>query len=143
MAINSQGSSILHDNGNSPGAYTAIEEVSSINGPQGTASLIDVSHLGSSRKEYLQGLADDGQIQITANFIAGAQQMDLKRMFNENADPEAFLIQIPTDSTKTAYHKFYFSALVMKWSITDGVDAKVVLDMTLQTSGGVTYVAPS
>jgi hypothetical protein len=143
MAINSQGSSILHDNGNSPGGYVALEEVTTINGPDGSASLIDVSHLGSTRKEYLQGLADDGQIQIECNFIAGAQQMDMKRMFNENADPEAFQIQIPTDSTKTAFHKFFFNGIVMKWATSEGVDAKVKLDITLQTTGGVTYVAPA
>lgn len=142
MAINSQGSKILlgADPDVSPIVYNAIEEVTSINGPDGSLNLIDTSHLGSTGKEYLPGLADNGTIQLAMNFTAGTRQMDLFDLFNGSADPQAFRIQIPTDSTRTQFHTFDFMAIVTRWSIADAVDSKVSLNVTLQTTGGVEYV---
>ena len=143
MAINSQGSTIGHDAGHSPGEYVLIENVKSITGPQGTAALIDVSNLSSTAKEYMPGLGDAGQVQIVCQFTAGPQQMDLFRMFQTNADPEAFQIRIPTTSAKTAFHTFNFTGIVIKWDTAEAVDAAVVLNITLQSSRAVTYVAPA
>jgi len=139
MAINSQGSQILHDSGGSPHAFAAIEQVKSITGPQGKANLIDVSHLGSTSKEYLAGLGDSGQIQLSCLFTGGTEQMDLRRMFTTTADAEAFLIKIPTTSAKTQFHQFGFNAVVLSWDLTESVDAAVVLNVTLQVTGAVSY----
>lgn len=139
MAINSQGSRILHVGLGSPGDYQALEQVTSIGGPNGTLSLIDVSHLGSTRKEYLPGLADNGQISLTCNFTAGEKQMQMFDLFNSSADPTAFRIEIPSTSARTNYHRFSFLAIVMKWALTDGVDKKVDLSIDIQTTGGLTY----
>lgn len=140
MAINSQGSQILHDaGGGSPTSYNAVEQVKSITGPQGTANLIDVSHLGSTAKEYLPGLADSGQVQLVCQFIGGSEQMDLRRMFDNTADAEHFMIKIPTSSLKTNFHTFAFDAVVIKWDLAESVDAAVVLNVTLQVSGAVNY----
>lgn len=139
MAINSQGSQFLHSGPGSPASYVAIEEVISIGGPQGTATLIDVSHLGSTRKEYLQGLADNGAVQLSCNFTGATKQMDMFTMFNTTADPEQFMLKIPSDSTKTTFHTFVFDGIVTKWELADATDAKVTLAITVQTTGGVTY----
>lgn len=143
MAINSQGTRISHDIGASPTNYQYIEQVTSITGPSGTANLIDVSHLTSTRKEYLPGLADNGQLQMECNFVGGAasQQIDLLRMFNTNADAENFLLEVPKSSALTSYHKFAFQGIVTKWDTAESVDGKVKLSITLQTTGGVTYTA--
>jgi hypothetical protein len=142
MAINSQGSKLQHSGPGSPAAYVDLEEVTSIGGPDGSLNLIDVSHLGSSRKEYLPGLADNGTIQVEANFTGETKQMDMFDLFNNTSDPEPFRILIPTDSTRTSFHQFDFLGIVSKWSVADAVDSKVKLTMTIQTTGGVTYTAP-
>lgn len=141
MAINSQGSKLLHSGPGSPSDYAELEEVKSIGGPQGTLNVIDVSHLGSTRKEYLPGLADNGQVQVVCQFTGGTEQMAMFDLFNNTSDPEQFQIQIPTDSTKTSFHKFDFLAIVTKWELSDAVDTAVQLTITLQTTGGVTYTA--
>jgi hypothetical protein len=145
MAINSQGSRILHADVSaspdpSPLVYAAIEEVTQINGPDGSLNLIDVSHLGSTAKEYLPGLADAGTIQLAMNATMETKQLHLKDMFDGSSDPEPFRIQIPTDSTRTQFHTFDFLGIVTRWSLADAVDSKVTLNVTLQTSGGVEYV---
>lgn len=143
MALNSQGSKISHASAASPTDFQAIEEVTSISGPNGTLSLIDVSHLGSTRKEYLPGLADNGTIDVECNFTAGTQQMLLFDMFNASSDPEGFLIEVPTDSTRTTFYEFSFQGIMSKWALGDAVDSKVKLTMTIQTTGGVTFNAPT
>jgi hypothetical protein len=139
-ALNSQGTRIYHSASLSPSSFSKVENATNIAGPDGTAPLIDVSTLESTRKEYLAGLGDSGQLQIDANFTAATQQMDLKRMFDNTADAEAFALQIPTDSTKTLYHTFQFNAVVTKWSLKASVNNKVDLSITIQTTGGVTYI---
>jgi hypothetical protein len=143
VAINSQGSKLGHAaSGASPTTFNYVEEVTSISGPNGTLNLIDVSHLLSTRKEYLPGLADNGTIDVECNFTAGTEQMLLFDMFNTSADPEEFQIEVPTDSTRTQFHKFRFFGIMSKWSLGDAVDSKVKLSMTIQTTGGVNYLAP-
>jgi hypothetical protein len=141
MALNSQGSRIKHaSSGVSPSVYTAIEEVVSINGPDGTANLIDVSHLQSTRKEYLQGLADNGSISLECNFTGGTKQMELYDLFNNTSDAEEYKLEIPSSSAKTNFHTFVFDAIVTKWSVAPSTDDKVKLSITLQTTGGVSYL---
>lgn len=140
MAINSQGSKISHASAaSSPSNFQQIEEVTDITGPDGTAPLIDVSHLQSTRKEYLPGLADNGSITLSCNFTGGTQQMDMYRMFNTTADPEEFKLEIPATAAKTTFHTFTFLGIVTKWSVSAKVDSKATLSITLQTTGGVTY----
>ena len=141
MALNSQGSRISHaPSAVSPSVYAQIEEVTSISGPDGTANLIDVSHLGSTRKEYLQGLADNGSIQLECNYTGGTKQQDLYDLFNETADAEEYKLEIPSTSAKTNFHTFTFQAVVTKWSLSAAFDNKVTLSVTLQTTGGVNYL---
>ncbi len=143
MALNSQGSKISHAGANSPTDFQNIEEVKSISGPNGTLSLLDASHLQSTRKEYLPGLADNGTIDIECNYVAGTQQMLLFDMFNNTGDPENFLIEVPTDSTRTSFYEFAFAGIMSKWALGDAVDSIVKLTMTIQTTGGVTFNAPT
>ena len=139
-ALNSQGSKIYHSASLSPSAFSKIENVTNIQGPDGTAPLIDVSTLESTRKEYLSGLGDSGQMQIDCNFTAGTQQLDIKRMFDNTADAESFALQIPTDSTKSLFHTFQFLAVCTKWGLKAAVNNKVDLSMVIQTTGGVSYI---
>lgn len=139
MAINSQGSYVDHNDGSSPSVWGVLEEVTSIQGPDGSAAQIDTTHLLSTGKEYLPGLGDPGQLQLECNFTAGTKQMALKAMFDANSDPQPFRVHIPTTSAKTNYHVFSFLALVSKWSLNEAVDDKAKLSIALKISGAVNY----
>lgn len=139
MALNSQGSKFSFQNAGSPGDWQDLEQTTSIGGPDGTLNLIDVSHLQSTRKEYLPGLADNGTISLECNFTAGEAQMRLFDFFNNTSDPFPCRIKIPTTSAKVNAHTFLFDGIVSKWSLADAVDDKVKLSITIQTTGGVSY----
>lgn len=137
MAIKSQQSSIsvylaaaMHD----------IEEVTNITGPDGKAKLIETTHLKSTGKEYLQGLADWGAISLDCNFTGGTYQMLLRTMYATQASATTFRIKVPTGAG--TYHVWTFLAIVTSWNIDLKTDDKTDLKITLQVSGAVTYSAP-
>ena len=70
-ALESQGMAIKRGDGASPEVFTTIPEVRSINGPDGSASEIDVSDLSSTSREFRMGLQDEGSITLDMMFIPG------------------------------------------------------------------------
>lgn len=143
MALKAQQSyiEVLDDTLGSPGTFTEIEEVNNITGPDGKAKLIDTTHLRSAGKEYLQGIADFGQISLDMNFTGEPEQMFLRDMYSSQSPAKQFRIRIPDDVT-AFHHVFYFNAIVTSWNLDLKTDDKAGLKCTLQVSGGVTYTAP-
>lgn len=136
MALKAQQSYIQVDNV----GLQEIEEVNNITGPDGKAKLIDTTHLRSTGKEYLQGLADFGQISLDMNFKGATQQMFLRTMYATQSDAKTFRIKVPDGAS---YHVFTFLAIVTSWNLDLKTDDKVGLKATLQVTGGVTYTAPN
>ena len=133
MALKAQQSVIqVNDSG-----YKAIEEVVNITGPDGKAKLIDTTNLGSTGKEYLQGIADFGQISLDCNFTGGTEQMFLRTQYSTQAALIGYKILVP-DGTGLN-HTFSFNAIVSAWNLDLKTDDKVGLKVTLQVSGSVTY----
>lgn len=141
MARQTQQSRILHSGPGSPATYTEIEQVVTISGPDGQASNIDCTHLRSTAKEYLAGLADFGQITLTCNYTGGTKQIDMFNMYTSHSDPEPFALELPTSAAATTFDIFAFNASVTQWALSVGVDDKQVLNMTLKITGSVTRTA--
>lgn len=144
MALHSQQTVIKMTNGDSPETFTEIEEVVSISGPDGTANLIDTTHLRSTGKEYLAGLADYGKIALEMNFTGGTKQMAMRAKYAAQAAAHAYRIEIPAGhaASPADVHSFAFNAIVLSWTTGETVDGKVTLAVSLQISGAVTYTGP-
>lgn len=50
---------------------TAVGAVTGLNGPNGRANVIDMTHSQSLAKEKMMGLADEGEISVGVNFWPG------------------------------------------------------------------------
>ncbi len=137
MAITGQGS-IIYLGAGSPTVYTAIEQVVTIAGPQQSQNLIDSSHLSSTSKEYILGLADGGTIQLTCNFVGGAlsNQIALKTALDNGSSALEFKIKTPTAPGASTYHQFVFRAVVNQWQLNLPTDGKAELTVGLQLTGG-------
>ncbi|CAB4195997.1 hypothetical protein UFOVP1299_48 [uncultured Caudovirales phage] len=129
-AIATQGTTFFIGAAASP--LTQILEVNSFTGIDGSASLIDVTHLSSLAKEKRKGLLDNGKFSLTCNFLA--------------ADPGQVLLQAARASS-SAYHfrvilsdstQYDMQVLVMSAPISGGVDSKVGMNFTLEITGAVT-----
>ena len=66
--ITSQGTTIGIGDGASPEVYTSIPQVTSIGGPDGSASEINVTNLSSTAQEFILGLKDEGSISLDLVF---------------------------------------------------------------------------
>lgn len=145
MALKAQQSRILVETGGSP-TLVEIEEVNNITGPDGKAKLIDTTHLRSTGKEYLRGIADFGQISLDMNFTDNAPgQIFLRDMYitqlGPTAEPKHFRIMVPA-SDGSSFHVFDFLAICTSWNLDLKTDDKAGLKATIQVTGAVDYTPP-
>lgn len=136
--IRSQGSSIWRqDPTASPiTTYVRIGQVTSISGPSGAASTIDVTHLASTGREFLQALPDFGTVQLSVIFdnkTASLQHDDLWDDFNTGTTRD-FQIRLSNSPQTT----FTFQAFVQEMPISIEIDDKVGATITLKVTGAVT-----
>lgn len=116
-----------------PTTWSAIANVRSFSGFDGSASEIDVTNLSSVAKEFRLGLVDPGMftIEIDQN-NADAGQMAL-RAAQVSGGITQFKLTLPNAETAT------FSAFVKKFSTQGGVDAVVRSSVDMRITGAVTW----
>lgn len=130
-AIEAQGMLIQRFNGAN---YETIPEVKSFTGPGGSAAVIDVTDLQSLAKEKRMGLADEGQLQLTINYIPDDEVHAALRADREARTETEFKI-VFTDDAETEWE---FSAFVTGFSVSGSVDAVVEAQVTLEITGPIT-----
>lgn len=133
-ALEAQGMVIKLSNGASPEVYTAIGEITSIGGPDGSASEIDVTDLSSTSKEFKMGINDEGSVTLEGMFIPTDTQHAALRTHKSARTLANFQI-VFTDSPVTTWS---FSAYVTGLSISASVDAALTGSITLRITGDIT-----
>ena len=114
---------------------TDVGEITSFNGPGGSASIIDVSHLGSTRREKRMGLPDEGQISFDLNLVpndAGQGKLRDARAARDLKGGELYL----TDDSGTILS---FDCYCTQFSIQGSVDDKIQGSVTLEVTGVVNW----
>ncbi len=137
MALESQGMWVTFStsSANNTATSAAIEEVNSVNGPSGSANVIDVTHLQSTAKEKLIGLRDEGQISLDINFIATAAiQTKLREARAARTESNIALLFNNTGRTMAAMKCF-----VSGFAISGAVDNKMTAAVTIEINGPVTW----
>lgn len=135
-ALVSQGMTLAIGSAASPTIYTNITEVKSITGPSGNATVIDTTDLNSTAKEKRLGLKDQGQISFDWNYIpTDASHALVKAAFDSGAQT-----QFRLTFTDTALTKWYFSAFVNGFSMSNAVDGVVSGSVTLELTGSILQV---
>lgn len=133
-ALEAQGMLIQRMNDGSPTEYSTIPEVKSVSGPSGSASVIDVSDLSSTSKEKRMGLADEGQLQLTVNYIPGNAVHAGLRADRAARTLRGFRV-VFTDSPNTIWS---FNGYVTGFSTSGGVDGTLESQVTIEISGSIT-----
>lgn len=141
MAIESQGAIFFWSTTTAASTSTshAVAEVVGFNGPTGSANVIDCSHLGSTAKEKLIGLRDEGQVSFDVNFRPGTTAQDYLRTCRANRSMRKAVIQLNDNTTEVAKTKIIFDAYVSGFSITGAVDQIVKGNITLEITGACTF----
>lgn len=135
QAIVAQGTVFEIGNADSPLTYTVIKDVASFSGFDGSASEIDVTHLGSTAKEFLMGLQDYGNFSMEVSFKESDPGQRLLRVAKGAATKRNFRITFSDGS------KALFQAFVLSISAAGAVDAKIDSSVNLRITGDVTFEA--
>jgi hypothetical protein len=120
---------------------TNIGEVTDFNGPGGAAAVIDVSHLGSTAKEKLIGLRDEGQLSMSLNYNAtdtgqAGLRTDRAARVRNHYD---MIFRDTTWSASALPSRAYFWAYCLQFAITGAVDDKIAANAVLEITGAVEY----
>lgn len=143
MAHESQGTVLYLSSDGTTVASTAdanaIGSVVGFNGPAGSAAVIDVTNLGSTAKEKMIGLADEGQFSMdmtldTANAVQ--TRMRAARSARTKKKVVIKLNDSTDDKTKT---KILFDGYVTGFSITGAVDDVMKATAQIEITGPAIY----
>jgi hypothetical protein len=131
-AIEAQGT-IINIRNQAASAWLAIGESAQFDGPNGSASVIDVSHLTSLRREKRMGLADEGQLSISGNREPDdLGQIEFRRA-RGTREKKSFQI-LYSDGSKDEFDGFCLS-----FSTSGAVDQVVQFSATVEITGAVTF----
>jgi len=113
-----------------------IGELTDFNGPGGSANEIDVTHLGSTAREFVMGLKDSGSVTAELQFHPGdVGQVFLRKRQEVLSVPTQFVLEL-SDAANTT---LTFNAFVQNFSISGRVDDKVTASVTLRVTGEVIW----
>jgi Lambda phage tail tube protein, TTP len=135
-ALSSQGVTIAVALG-SPSDFTGgtIPNVSTINGPSGSATVIDASDLSSSAREKVMGLMDEGQVTLEMQYMPDNAVHEYLRLLRAGKTLGSFRITFTDGAPATT---FTFTAYVTGFAVSVGVDQLVMVSVTLEITGSVT-----
>lgn len=139
QAIETQGVGIWIGDGASSEGFTKVGEMVSFDGPGGSAAVIDVSSLDSTAREKRMGLPDEGQFSFEMNMVPGNTGQQMLRAARRSRELTNFKLTLSDDDET----EIKFSAFVLEFSISGGVDDKVNASCTLEISGEVDWGDPS
>lgn len=132
-ALESQGVELYIDEGASP--FTLVGELVSFSGPDGQASVIDVTNLSSTARQKLMGVSDEGQISLELNLDPGNSGQDALRSQRDARTANNYSLNL-NDASGTI---LTFSAFCLQFALSGGVDEKLSLSCTLEIDGAVTW----
>ena len=133
-ALSAQGVTIAVGAG-SPDIPTTIPEVSSINGPSGSATVIDATDLSSTAREKVMGLMDEGQVQLDINYLPDNAVHETLRAARAAKTLKSFVITF-TDTAPATW--FRFDGYVTGFAVTAQVDQLIKVSVTIEITGPVT-----
>ncbi|MEM6681811.1 MAG: phage tail tube protein [Pseudomonadota bacterium] len=135
-AFSSYGSTLSVGDGGSPTEqFTPIAEVIDITGPGGENGEIEVTHLGSTAKEFIADLIDYGQVTANANFLPGDTQHDQLLADIASRTVRNYEVSWPTSPASTAV----FAAYVQSYQPNVATGQQGQASLTLRVTGAVTY----
>ena len=116
-----------------PLEWLEIGEVTDWDGPGGSATMYETTHLRSEAKEKKIGLMDEGQLTLSINWEPSDPGQQAARDARAARTEKSFRLTYTDNSTAT------FNGYVTGMSSSGGVDNKVSGSITIEISGPVEY----
>lgn len=133
--IDTTGGTLTAANGTlTPVEFTKVGEMVDWDGPGGSASVIDATHLESPAREKLIGLMDEGQFTFSLNNMFSNLGQQACRTARSTRALTGFKLTY-TDGTVQNWDGY-----VLQFATSGGVDDKVNGSITIEITGAVTTV---
>ncbi len=135
MAIEAQGTKIFWSASTALSTAVQVNGVIGFNGPSGSAGVIDVTDLGSTAKEKLMGLPDEGQLTFDINYLstdAGQQSLRDDRQARTKK-------KVAIKLTDASSELMSADAFCTGFSLTGAVDDAIKGSITLELTGPIAY----
>lgn len=133
-SVESQGVQLKRGDGGGPEVFTLVGQLTTIEGPSGSATVIPVSTLDSTAEEKIMGLPDEGQVTLEAIYDPAHAQQEGLRTDRRDRLLRNFELLL-TDAAPTT---FSFAAYVLEFSLSVAVNNVVTASLTLEITGPVT-----
>lgn len=133
--LQTQGALFSVGDGASPEVFTAVGEVQSIAGPDGSAPEIDTTNLSSTAREFNMGLPDEGNVTLEVFMDTGDAQQTNLRTVRASQTIGNYRITL-TDSPAST---LTFAAYVTGFSLGIAIDEVIKATITLRITGAVTW----
>jgi len=133
LALESQGTKFEIKAG-TPAAFIRVCEIKTFSGPGGSATVIDTTDLCDTAKTKRMGLADEGQLSMTINYIPQDAAHAALRAARASRDLTDFKLTF-TDTPATVWE---FSGFVAGFSLSGAVDGVIEANVTIEISGEIT-----
>ena len=114
-----------------PVTFTAVANIKTFSGFDGSASEIDVTNLDSTAKEFRLGLTDPGQFNFEIDYDSANAGHVALRARQVSGVLSSFKVTLPNAAVIT------FSGYVKKFSLGGGVDAVAKTSVDIRISGAV------
>lgn len=130
------GTTIGRSNEDSPLTYTTINQVTSITPVGQNRSLIDVTNLSSTAREYKKAIKDGQEINLTIQYDPDDTGHSNLRTDMNSETARSYRVTFTDSPAQTVT----FDALVTNWSITNvAIDQVLTLEVTLKPTGDLTF----
>ena len=136
MAFKGAGATLAVGDGASPESFTTIAEVIEVTGPDQQNEEIETTNLGSTAKEFIAGLKDNGTCQFQAHFAPSNTQH--QQLFSDAADATARNYRLTWSDGNSPSPYVQFTAFVQSLSNETPPNDSVKLNGTLRITGALT-----
>ena len=132
--LQAQGSVVKAGDAASPEVFTAIGQITAVDGPDTEVPLVDVSNLASTAREFNVGLPDTGQFVIPVQYDPADTGQARCQALLDARTAGNFQVLL-TDSPITQWS---FSARVISFTKSASIDGVWEGSITIKVSGSIT-----
>lgn len=122
---------------NASGVLTQLDELLSVTPPNPQIEDVEATHMGSTAREFISGLADFGSGEFTFNFIPHNATDVLIRAAIVDRVARSFKIVLPIASGST--QEITGECIVQGWAPADPIDDRMTASLTVRYTGSPTY----
>lgn len=122
----------------SPIVYSELEEVNGGVNVGETAPLVDVSHLQSTSREYIAGLADGSEFSLECNATMSSPSVQQQFIALKGQTRSLRITAAKTDVSPNVNRTYTFSAVFLGWNLSPAVGEADKLTFNFKISGGIT-----